>query len=117
MGRRAHDLTTAPGIRVGSFAYMSPEQVRGEGLDGRSDIYSLGVALYESATGNLPFQGPSALDLYRQITGETPLPPSAARPGLGTALDELLLQALAKDRERRPRDAAGLAASLRALKP
>ena len=75
------DLTDAGQI-LGTVSYMSPEQTRGEPLDARTDIYSLGVVLYEAATGRLPFSGPSLLSIMHDIATTYPTPPSAIRPGL-----------------------------------
>src|SRR6185295_15447678 len=95
--------------------YMSPEQTRGEPLDGRSDLFSLGVVLYEAATGRLPFEGPTVLSVLHEIALVEPPAPSRARPGLPRELDQVLLRAMAKDRERRFPSAADFASALRAL--
>jgi non-specific serine/threonine protein kinase len=106
---------TATGAMVGTAAYMSPEQTRGELLDSRTDLFSLGVALYEAATGRLPFEGPSVLSVLHEIALVEPPAPSRARPGLPRALDQVLLRAMAKDKARRYASAAELAAALRGL--
>ncbi len=109
------DLTGA-GVVLGTVYYMSPEQTRGEPLDSRSDIFSLGCVLYETATGTLPFRGPSILSIAHDIASVDPVPPSRIRPGLPMEFDMIVERALAKDRERRYRSAAELAEALRSLK-
>jgi serine/threonine protein kinase len=86
---------------IGSPAYMSPEQVRDEPLTHQTDIYSLGVVMYQLLTGKLPFNGSSHASLVYQILNIEPTPPSEAREGLSQALDDITLRALAKDRARR----------------
>ncbi|HEY6221428.1 MAG TPA: protein kinase, partial [Candidatus Eisenbacteria bacterium] len=106
---------TATGAVVGTAAYMSPEQTRGEPLDPGSDVFSLGVVLYEAATGRLPFEGPSMLSVLHEIALVEPPAPSRARPGLPRELDQVILRSMAKDKARRYSSAADLAAALRAV--
>jgi tetratricopeptide (TPR) repeat protein len=106
---------TETGAAIGTVAYMSPEQTRGEMLDARTDIFSLGTLLYEAATGVLPFRGPSALAVMHEISTYRPPDPSALRPDLPPELDALLEHAMAKERERRFPSAAQLATALRDL--
>jgi predicted ATPase len=106
---------TATGAVVGTAAYMSPEQTRGEPLDPRTDLFSLGVVLYEAATGRLPFEGPTMLSVLHEIALVEPPAPSRARPGLPRELDQVLLRAMAKDKERRYASAAEFGAALRGL--
>src|SRR3989441_8809130 len=94
-------VDTIPGLVLGTAHYMSPEQTRGEPLDARSDIFSLGVVLYEAATGRLPSTGASLLSIMHSIATVNPTPPSAVRPGLPLEFDLIVERALAKDRERR----------------
>ena len=82
---------------VGSPAYMSPEQVREQSLDHRTDIYSMGVVLYHLLTGRLPFQAVNNFSLIYQITNVDPEPPSAYRPEIPAAVDAIVLQAMQKD--------------------
>jgi serine/threonine protein kinase len=112
----ANSRLTAEGDIVGTVAYMSPEQGRGETLDARSDIFSLGAVLYESATGKLPFNGPNALAILRQIDTVEPGPPSEIKPELPPGFDLVIERALAKDKDRRYQSASELAAALRRLK-
>ncbi|HET7496938.1 MAG TPA: protein kinase, partial [Candidatus Eisenbacteria bacterium] len=104
---------TATGALVGTFMYMSPEQSRGEALDTRSDLFSLGVVLYEAATGRLPFEGPTALSVLHEIALVEPPAPSRIRAGLPRGLDHVLLRAMSKDREGRYATAEEMAAALR----
>jgi len=86
---------------IGSPAYMSPEQMRDESLTHQTDIYSLGVVLYQLLTGKLPFNGSSHASLVYQILNIEALPPSQARAGLSVDLDDITMRAIAKDRARR----------------
>ena len=92
---------TEPGARVGTLSYMSPEQTRGEPLDGRTDTFSLGCVLYEAASGARAFDGPSALSIMHAIATVNPPPPSATRQELPSEFDFLLQRELAKDRDHR----------------
>ena len=103
---------TGAGAVVGTAAYMSPEQTRGEALDARSDIFSLGVVLYEMATGRLPFTGPSLLSVLHAIATVEPPAPSSVRAGLPRELDAVILRALAKDPAARHASAAELSRAL-----
>ncbi len=108
------DLTDS-GIIIGTVAYMSPEQTRGEPLDLRSDLFSLGTVLYEAATAQSPFRGPSLLAIMHNIATLKLTPPSALRPDLPREFDVLLDALLAKDKDRRDRSAAELSLALRSL--
>jgi tetratricopeptide (TPR) repeat protein/predicted Ser/Thr protein kinase len=106
---------TAPGAVAGTVAYMSPEQLRGEPLDPRTDLFSLGAVLYEAATGRQPFTGAHLPELISAILAGSPSHPSAIRAGLGAAFDQVVLRALAADREARYPSAEKLREDLRAL--
>ena len=108
------DLTDSGAI-IGTVAYMSPEQTRGEPLDLRTDLFSLGSVLYEAATGRAPFRGPSLLATMHDIAMLNPTSPGAFRPDLPRDFDVLLEKLLAKDRDRRDCPAAELAVALRRL--
>lgn len=94
-----NDRTMVSGI--GSPAYMSPQQVQEHPLDHRTDIYSLGVVMYQLLTGTLPFQASSNYNMVFQIINSVPTPPSALRKGLPPALDAIVARAMAKDLEAR----------------
>lgn len=99
---------TRPGFLAGTIQYLSPEQVAGKRVDGRSDLFSLGVVAYELATGRRPFEGPTDAVVFGAIMNEQPPPPSALRPSLGGDLDVLVMQALEKDPELRFQTAGDL---------
>src|SRR3954447_19191242 len=86
----AGTLVTAPGTTVGTVAYMSPEQLRGEELDARTDLFSLGLALYEMGTGRRPFGGATSATMSAAILYEQPLPPRQIRPELSGALEAII---------------------------
>jgi len=93
---------TQPGSTAGTVAYMSPEQVRGETPDGRSDLFSLGVVLYETITGRLPFAGHGVLAQAAAILHDTPTPVQDLRPETPHRLEEIVLHCLAKEPAERP---------------
>ncbi len=103
---------TEPGIIAGTVGYMSPEQVRGEPVDGRSDIFSLGVVLWEMLTGRRPFRGDSPVETLSAILREEP-PPDPALAGLPSEFERILRRTLQKRREDRYDSAADLARDLR----
>ncbi|HKZ01450.1 MAG TPA: serine/threonine-protein kinase, partial [Pyrinomonadaceae bacterium] len=107
---------TDSGTVLGTVAYMSPEQTRGENLDPRSDIFSLGCVLYEAATRTLPFTGPSTLSIMHAIATLEPIPPSRLRPELPREFDLIIEHALAKEKERRYQSSADLGQALRSLR-
>ena len=88
---------TMTGSTLGSLSYMSPEQTMGAGTDARSDLYSVGVSLYEMVTGQRPFQGDSDFAIMAAQVKEMPKPPIELQPGLPAALNEIILMAIAKD--------------------
>jgi serine/threonine protein kinase/tetratricopeptide (TPR) repeat protein len=107
---------TDEGTVLGTVAYMSPEQTRGEVLDTRSDIFSLGCVLYEAATRSLPFTGPSVLAVMHAIATTDPPPPSRVRPELPREFDLIVERALAKEKERRYSSVSETAQALRNLR-
>src|SRR5439155_5704701 len=105
-------LTTA-GVAIGTVSYMSPEQVTGEALDGRTDLFSLGIVLYECVTGRRPFTGKTSAVIFSEIINHSPAAPSLVNPRVPARLDDVITTCLEKDRELRYQDAAGLRADLR----
>jgi tetratricopeptide (TPR) repeat protein len=110
--RAAGDVLTTPGMAVGSVNYMSPEQARGEELDGRSDLFSLGLVLYEMATGRQAFGGQTTAVVFDAILNRQPADPRAANPALPEDVARVILRALEKDRKMRFQTAADMLAEL-----
>ncbi|HEX8794205.1 MAG TPA: protein kinase [Polyangiaceae bacterium] len=108
----AHAVT-APDVVAGTAPYMSPEQLRGAQLDGRSDVFALGAVLYEAATGKRAFPGTDLASIVQQITMLDPAPPRTLAPDLPEALEAIILRALQKEPSNRFQSAKEMAAALR----
>jgi eukaryotic-like serine/threonine-protein kinase len=106
---------TNPGESVGTPAYMSPEQARGERLDARSDVFSLGTVLYEMATGRRPFSGSTSVVVFDQLLNKTPEHPRQSNPSLPVELEKIIQKSMEKDRARRYQSARELANDLKQL--
>jgi serine/threonine protein kinase/Tfp pilus assembly protein PilF len=115
MHHRDSDLSK-PGLVVGTVPYMSPEQAKGIAIDGRSDLFSLGVVLYECITQKPAFAGNTPLEICAQVIHVDPPPPSAANDRVPPELDRIILKALAKDRDSRQQSAGEFAKELRAVR-
>lgn len=109
-----HSITRA-GTVVGSLYYVSPEQLLGQKLDGRTDVYALGVSLYEMLTGQRPYRGQTLTDMSQAILSGVAVPPRQLEPSVTPELERIINRALARDLEQRYHSAGELHADLRAL--
>ena len=106
------EATRTQGSMVGTLKYMSPEQVQGQKIDSRADLFSVGVVLYQLLTDKRPFDGDNDFSIIHQIIGHTPAPPSSFNARLPSAIDAVVARALAKDREQRFATARDFASAL-----
>ena len=111
----AEDLLTSPGAAIGTIAYMSPEQARGEQLDRRTDLFSVGAVFYEMATGRMAFAGNTAAVIHDAILNRVPVPPARVNPQISLELERIINKALEKAPKLRYQSAADISTDLQRL--
>jgi serine/threonine protein kinase/Tol biopolymer transport system component len=109
-------LVTSPGSTIGTVAYMSPEQVRAQELDARTDLFAFGAVIYEMATGHMAFSGSSSGVIFEAILNRMPVPASSLNPAIPAKVDELITKSLEKERDLRYQTAAELRGDLKRIK-
>ena len=114
LSERQAGLTEA-GLIIGTPAYMPPEQITGEPVDRRADLYSAGAVLYECLTGRPPIEGQGVVSLFARVLTDEPAPPSSLVPGVPPGLDDLVLQLLAKHPDDRIQNAEALLERLQGI--
>ena len=114
--RTADALLSSPGLVMGTTAYMSPEQARGEAVDARTDLFAFGVVLYERATGHAAFAKPTTVSTIDAILHDTPAAPVRLNPAVPAELERIIERAIEKDRELRYQTASDIRAELRLLR-
>ncbi len=110
------ELLTTPGTTIGTVAYMSPEQVKGEELDNRTDVFSFGLTLYEMATGQLAFPGRTSGIIMEAVLNRSPIPATVMNSQVPPQLEEIINKAIDKDRQMRYQSAAEIRTDLHRLK-